>query len=54
MSSTNDKRHLMVAFIRPTLTAQAVRLAFRLGPMPALSVFWDTVEAKATIFEVMP
>lgn len=51
---SNDKRHLMVAFLRPTRTAQAVRLAFQMRPMPALSVFWDTVEGKATIFEVMP
>lgn len=50
----NDKRYLMVAFIRPSPACIAVRQAFRLGPMPALSVFWDTVEKRATIFEVMP
>ena len=50
----NDKRHLMMAFIRPTPVCVAVRQAHRLGPMPAIAVFWDTAENKATIFEVMP
>lgn len=54
MTASNDKRHLMMAFLRPTPLAQAVRLAFALGPMPALAVFVDRVDAEVTIFEVMP